>query len=305
MKLKVLACTVAILCFLSSSIINANAVPAGNVSLEGAGVVVYLEFPEEAHPTETLTLNLTITAQTGLKLQNFTLVIEVLIDTGWQQVYREQVLSLNMVQNGVLERTVWFTLPQNAHEALRCDVYVVTDKAPGLPPNYIFYITSVRTMTYNDLLVNYSRLLADYELQLNRYNALSLKYDGLDSTYNSLNNEYNSLLNQHKSLQATFQSLNSSYLAQEATLDASEDNYDSLEANYKALNQTYYAIMDDSDSLRNAVDKRDNELVNTRYLMYVLIVVAVALLALVVYLKKGKSDPYVVFRKETVALKPT
>ncbi len=192
MKPKVIACTVVILCLLSSSILNTNAQPAGNVSLEGAGVVMYLEFPKEAHPTETLTINLTITAQTGLKLQNFTLVIEVLVDTGWQQVYKEQVLSLSMVQNGVLERSVWFTLPQNSHEALRCNVYVGTDKAPGLPPNYIFYITDVRTMTYNDLLLNYSRLLADYELQLDRYNALSLKYDGLDSTYNSLNNDYNS-----------------------------------------------------------------------------------------------------------------
>ncbi len=192
MKLKVLACTVAILCFLSSAIINTNAVSGGNVSLEGAGIILYLEFPEEAHPTETLTLNLTITAQTGLKLQNFTLVIEVLIDTGWQQVYKEQILSLSMIQNGTLERSVWFTLPQNAHEALRCNVYVVTDKAPGLPPNYTFYITSVRTMTYSDLLVNYTRLLADYESQLDRYNALSLKYDELDSTHNSLNNDYNS-----------------------------------------------------------------------------------------------------------------
>ncbi len=111
------------------------------------------------------------------------------------------------------------------------------------------------------------------------------------------------LLNQHKSLQATFQSLNSSYLAQEVTLDASEDDYDSLEANYTALKQTYDALKVDSNSLRTAIDKRDNELIMSRYSMYVLIVVVVALLALVVYLKKGKSDPYVIFRKETVALK--
>jgi hypothetical protein len=43
--------------------------PVGNVSFQGAGVVIDLgEFPEEAHPAEAIVLNLTITAQTGLKL---------------------------------------------------------------------------------------------------------------------------------------------------------------------------------------------------------------------------------------------
>ena len=290
MKLKIIICLVAILCFLFCSVHRTGASPTNSVSWEGAGVVIYFEFPEEAHPTDSITLNLTTTAQVGLKLQNFTFLIEVLVNESWQQVYKEQVLQLNMVQNDSFTRQVWFTLPQNAHEALYCYMYVQTDKAPGLPPTYVFYATHVRTVTYDELLT-------DYETLLDSYTALSTQYDGLNSTYNSLLNQYNSL-------QATFESLNSSYFTQKATYDELKTNYDSLEANYKTLNQTYYALKAENDSLSNTVDTKETELTTTRNIVYALIAVTVALAAVLIYIKKIRSEPYVVLRKETVALKP-
>ena len=297
MRLKVIVCLVTIMCFLSLSINDTSASSVGNISFQGAGVVIDVEFPEETHPTDTITLNLTITATIGLKLQNFTLVIRVLIDTGWQQVYKEQVLSLNMVQWDVLERLIWFTLPQHAHEALQCNMYVQTDKAPGLPATYFFYATHVRTMTYDELIGNYSSLLTDYGTLLDSYNTLSTQYNGLNSTYNSLLNEYNSL-------QATFRSLNSSYFTQKAAYDTLRTGYDSLEASYHTLNQTYYALVAESDSLRNTADTRDTELTTTKNIAYALIAITVILAALIIYSKKKKTEPYIVLRKETVAVKP-
>ena len=298
MGFKVLVCLVAVLGFLFGSINEASASAVGNVSFRGAGVVIDMEFPEEAHPTDTVTLNVTITALLALKLQNFTLVIKVLVDTGWQQVYKEQMLSLSMDPGEVLVRLVWFTLPKEAHEVLYCEMYVLTDKAPSLPATYIFNATHVRTVTYDELLANYSSLLTDYETLLGSYNALLAQYRGLNSTYNSLLIQYNSL-------QATFESLNSSFFTQKAAYDTLRTDHDSLEASYKTLNQTYYALTTENDSLKNTVGTRETELTMTRNGVYVLVVVTVALAALIIYNKKKKSEPYVVLRKETVTLKPT
>ncbi|HML04073.1 MAG TPA: hypothetical protein VK487_11975 [Candidatus Bathyarchaeia archaeon] len=269
-----------------------------NVSFQGAGVIVNLQFPEEANPTDTITLNLTITAQVGLNLQNFTFIIRVFVGTGWQQIYDEQVLSLSMPQSNVLSRLIWFTLPQNANDSLKCYMYVLTDHASGLPSIYNFNATTVRTMTYDQLLANYSSLLTNYDTLLGSYNALSTRYAGLNSTYTSLLNKYNSL-------QATFESLNASYSTQKTTYNALKANYDSLNASYRMLNQSYCTLKGENNSLSSTAGAQDTELTMTKDIMYALAVVTVTLAALVAYNKKKKSEPYVILRKETVALKPT
>lgn len=296
MRLKFIGCLFAIMCFMSLLIYDTRASTVTAASFQAVGVAINIEFPEEAHPTDTITLNLSITALTGLHLQNFTLVIKVLVDTGWQQAYKEQVLALSMVQDDVLVRLVWFTLPLKAHESLYCDMYVQTDKTSGFPATYTFYATRIRSMTYDELLANYSSLLIDYETLLASYNNLSAQYRGLNSTYRLLLNQYNSL-------QAAFESLNSTYFTQKASLDTLRANYDSLQASYKMLNQTYHSLEDENDKVTNTVGSQQTELTMTRYAVYALIVVAVTLAALVVYFKKKRSEPYVVLRKETVTLK--
>jgi hypothetical protein len=290
MRFKAIVCLLAILCVLSGSVHETGASPVSNVTFGGPGITIELKFPEEAHPTETITHNLTLTALTSLVLQNFTLVIKVLVNMSWQQVYKEQVFLRSMEQSEALISEGKFTLPQNAHETLYCNMHVLTDRVSE-PLTCTFYTTNVRTMTYNELLANYSSLLTDYETLLGSYNNLSTRYGGLNSTYNLL-------LNQHSSLLATFASLNSSYFIQKAVYDALRTSYDSLDASYKTLNQTYYAM-------RNTIDTPEAELTTTRYITYALIAVTVALVALVIYLKKKKDEPYVVLRKETVALNPT
>lgn len=301
MKHKVGACLAIILCFLVASIIGAYASPVDNISLRGAGVIVDLEYPEEAHPTETITINVTITALLALKLQNFTLIIRVLLNATWQQVYKEQVLQLNMDPNEVLTRLVWFTLPSTASESLCYDMYVLTDKAPGLPANYVFYATHVRAMTYNELLETYYELFANYSSLLNLYHNLTVQYDGLNTTYNLL-------LNQYISLQATYEALSSSYYTQKASYDTLKTDYQLLEADYRTLNQTYYALRADlgteNDSLKNTVSAQNTQLDITRNVAYALLAVTLILTAFIIYNKKKKSEPYVVLRKETVTLKP-
>ncbi len=273
MKARGIVCLVAIMFSLSLPIPKASALSVGNTSFRGAGVILDLDFPKEAHPADSITLNLTITALTGLKVQNFTLLIEVFVDTGWQQTYREQVLSLSMVQNDTLKKMVWFTLPLDSQEALRCYMYVQTDKAPGLPQTYIFYTTYVRTKTYDELLANYTELRADYV-------ALDAQYKELNSTHNSFVANYSRLLTEH------------------ANYTALKTSYETLETDFRALNQSYYSLMEEKE-FRNTVA----DLAVTKTILYVLVVIVLALVALIIY-RKISSKPYVILRKETVSMKP-
>jgi hypothetical protein len=305
MRAQAIVSLLVILSFLSGLILEAGALSVSNVSFRGAGVAIDLEFPEEAHPIETITHNLTITALTSLVLENFTLVMEVLVNMSWQQVYKEQIFSLSMQQNEGLIRRMMFTLPQNAHETLYCYMYVLTDKASSEPSTNTFYTTHVRTMTYNELLSGYDELLANYSSLRANWETLLGSYNTLSIQYGTLNSTYTSLLNQYNSLQATFESLNSSYFSQKANYDALKASYDSLEASYKTLNQTYHALKAENDDLGNTISAPDTELTMTRNLVYAFIAVTVALVALVIYIKKKKPEPYIVIRKETVALEPT
>jgi hypothetical protein len=305
MRIKAIVSLVIIMGFLFVRIHEAGALSVSDVSFRGAGVTVDLAFPEEAHPTETITHNLTITAYTPLLLQNFTLIINVLVDVTWQQVYKEQIFSESMLQNEDLTRRMMFTLPQNAHERLSCFIYVLTDKSAGDPSTYTFYSTYVRIITYNKLLIEYNELLANYTSLRADYETLLASYNTLSTQYGTLNSTYTSLLNQYNSLQATYSSLNSTFFSQKANYNALKASYDSLEENYKTLNQTYSLLKAETSNPGSTVAALNTELTTTRNLMYALLVVTVALVALIIYFKKKKPEPYIVVRKETVALKPT
>jgi tetrahydromethanopterin S-methyltransferase subunit B len=81
-------------------------------------------------------------------------------------------------------------------------------------------------------------------------------------------------------------------------------DYDSLETTYNSLNQTYTLLQTEVNNLHQRENVLTAELNNTRNAMYVFIASTIALIALIFYIKKKKPEPYIVLRKETVALKP-
>jgi len=127
MRIKSSVCVFATLLFLFEQICGSGASSTNDFSFHGAGVIIDFTFPEEAPPTESITHNLTITAQTSLTLENFTIIIDVLVNASWQQVYMEQVLFRDMLQNENLTSYSRFTLPQNAHGKLHCFMHVHTN----------------------------------------------------------------------------------------------------------------------------------------------------------------------------------
>ncbi len=278
---KVTVCTIAMLCLLAGSIIETEASSVGEVSFEGMGVDINLKFPEEAKPAESVSFNLTITATLSLKMNNFTLLIQALTSTGWVDVYREQMFpGSTLTPTTPYVRHIQFTIPQNSHGPLYCTMYALTDKVPSYPETNIFNATYIRETSYDEQLAEYSSLLTDYGKLLDSYDALSVQYGLLNTT--------------HGSLQYSFQSLNSSYFAQKSSYDSLKAGYDSLETEFKTLNQTYLLLKAKDESLGN----RDSELAITRVVMYALFAAAVTLVALVVYVKKMKSEPYIVVQKK-------
>jgi hypothetical protein len=304
MRIKSSVCLFATLFFLFGQIFGSSASSTNNFSFQGAGVIIDLKFPEEAHPTESITHNLTITAKTSLTLENFTIIIKVLVNSSWQQVYMEQVLFRDMLQNENLTSYTRFTLPQDAHGKLRCFMYVLTDKTADLS-SYTFYTTQVRTLTYNELLIEYEELLANYSDFLIEYETLLESYNGLTVTYDTLNSTYNSLLNEYNALQSNYNSLNSTYHSVQATYDSLLSTYYSLEANFNSLNQTCTTLENEINNLRQKTGASKIEIINTRNLTYLFVGATIALIILIIYLKKKKPEPYVIIRKETVAVKPT
>jgi len=307
MQTKSSVCVFATLLFLFGQMpaCGSGVCSINDFSFHGAGVIIDLTFPEEAHPTESITHNFTVTAKTSLTLKNFTITIKVLVNSSWQQVYMERSGPAVMSQNDVLSRQLRFEeLDPKAHGKLHCFMQVHTNITAD-PLSYTFYTTHVRRLTYDELLIEYDDLLATYNETLAEYETLLESYSELTATYDTMNSTYNSLLDEYNALQSNYKSLNSTYHSLEATYNSLLSSYYSLEANFNSLNQTFTTLENEINNLRQKTDASKIEIVNTRNLTYLFIGTTIALIILIIYLKKKEPEPYVVIRKETVAVKPT
>jgi hypothetical protein len=290
MRIKSSVCVFLMLLFLFGQNCGLGASSTNSFSFQGAGVDIELIFPEEAHPIESITHNLTITANTALTLENFTIIIRVLVNSSWQQVSTDARTGRDIVKDEKLPINLKFTLPHNADEKLYCFIHVLTDKTSD-PLSYTFYTTHVRKYTYSELMSEYNELLTNYSDRLTEFGTLLESYNDLAATYGVLNSTYNSLLKQYTTSQSNYNSLLSSHYL--------------LEANYNSLNQTCKTLENEIDDLHQKTDSSKIEIINTRNLTYLFVGITIALIALIIYIKKKKPEPYVVIRKETVAVKPT
>ena len=307
------------------------------VTFHGNGVTINLEFPEEAHPNATLTHNVTLTAHTDLSLQYFELFIYAPINTTWQEV-KNRTITWDFLENETLTSRIEFQLPQNTNGTLYCEMTAQTDQNLDYL-YYSFYTTRVSELTfsemrnlynemlvnytilqadyellldeYNDLLDNYSSLLADYTALLSEHNELLTKYDAQVANYESLLGSYNKLsgdhqnlnsdyqfkLNQFNALQVSYDSLNSTHFGLQA-------NYTTLEVGYNELNQTCTELKTDLNDLQQDITFSENALNNDRIIMFMFVVAVAILIALIIYIKRKDVEPYLVIRKETVAINP-
>ena len=337
MRAKNAVILLSMLVLLSGLVQNLEALSIEDVSMTGEGVTINLTFPTEAHPLDSITHNLTITANTGLTM-DFTISISAPVDSSWQEVKRQTLTGYDIPENGNFTSNLEFILPREANGTLYCFLNVSTN----VNNKYLLttlYTTHVSELTfsemqslYNEMLANYTTLQADYETLLNEYNGLLANYSGLSADYAALQSErdelfskynsqvaayasllddfntlsedhktlnfnYQSKLNEYNALQANFNSLNSSYYSLQA-------NYTSLQAVYKELNETCTELEAELNDLKQDIMDSNNALNTDRIVMFIFLVAVACLIAFIIYIKRKEREPYVVIRKKTVAVEP-
>jgi hypothetical protein len=246
---------------------------SGTVSFTYGYIWGVLEFPEEVHPSATVTCNLTLGAYLDVTINNFTLGISGLVGQSWQLLHAEHILSRHLAQGENFSTSVLAVLPKNTSASLHYTVEASTDKGFG---ETAFYATYVRSSTYGELSNAYD------ELQ-NNYSQLQQNYSQLFGSYVNLNLTLQSLTSQYNSLQTACYSLNSSYA--------------SLNINYSSLNSDYNSLQQNYEYIKEKYDSSLAELGIIRNLMFGFGIATVILAATTLYFRK--KAPYIVVRKET------
>ena len=304
-------------------------------TLRADGVTIAIIFPEEAHPLDTITHNVTITAHTALTLQAFTLFIYAPVNSSLQEI-KNRTLTWDFTENENLTTRIEFQLPKNANGTLNCVMTFQTSQVTSYS-SQIFYTTRVSQLTfsemqnlYNQMLAKYTRQETDYQTLLNNYNGLLANYNSslanytnLLSQYNDLQTRYNSQVTTYESLLSANNRLSQDYTALDAnyrtrlneltasqsdyellnnTRNSLQTSYNMLQNIYNALSQTHNDLLAERDNLLRELNSSEGEAGTNRLIAFIFLLTIAALMALVFYLKRKKLDPYIVIRKETVTV---
>jgi hypothetical protein len=329
MRAKKMVYFFSVLLLFSGLMCSVDALSDTTMSFRGGGVTIDLTYPKEAYPNTNITHYITITSSTTVTLKNFTVVIKALVNSSWQEILNGMNvygIPPQLPQNYNLT----LSLPQEANGMLQCFIFVNTSSIDDLSTTV--YTTLVSKPTFSEIQGMYDALLESYELLNANYTALNetftnlsaqydtlleqnkdliADYDSLEATYasllaqynklsgdyNTLDSNYRSQLNKYNALQADYDSLNSTHYSLQA-------NYTTLQAVYDELNQTYTDLLTELNDLQQRNTRSESDLNTDRIVMFIFIVTVACLIAFIVYLKRKKEEPYVVIRKETVAMKP-
>lgn len=165
--------------------------------------------------------------------------------------------------------------------------------------------------TYFSLLANYNSLNSTYTSLLAQNSALQTSYDTLTSTYNTILADRDAINNQKEILQLNYGNLTSNYGKLQGLYGALELNYTTLISNQTdletALNRLNQTLTDREAELaqkESAQSQLESGLTYDKIVMVIFLAAVVGLIALIVYIKKKEPEPYMVIRKETVAVKP-
>jgi hypothetical protein len=330
------ACLLAWLILFGAFIYGVKALPNPTATFQGGGLKIDLEYPEEAHPNTTITQDVAITATTDIT----SLYIEVSVygyNNSMLQLlaYAPIPWSYTLHENQSLPTTeIPIQLPELANGTLSCIIIVQTSQtAESL--SYSFYTTHVSNVTFSEmqtLYQNYTQLQNDYESLLSQYDTLLMDYnsslanytallsqrDDLQSQYDNEVAAFNAQLNSNSKLSQDYSTLNTNYktvLNKLATSQADfevlnntknslQTTYNNLQIIYNTLNQTNNNLQAEISDLENTITAKENEVGSSRIFVFVALMAVVGVITLIIYLRRKQTEPYVIIRKETVALKP-
>jgi prefoldin subunit 5 len=233
------------------------------VAFDFMGIYGYLTFPEECHPNETLTHELTLAAEPdGIHVNDFR--ISVSCNTSSEEVilYSETTIqNEDIPEDWSLNKSITLTIPSDAYGKLHCVIEASTYKRFATCDSALrLYTTQVRTMTYEKLLEAYSQLLNQYNVTVEELNHWLAEYQELNNTYNELLADYNSLKSAYQSLEASYNSLNSSYNSLRNEYSSLQVDYNSLLNAFNLLNSTYVDLFSNYTGLVSDFELLQDEL---------------------------------------------
>jgi hypothetical protein len=325
-----------VLLLFSAFMCTVGALPETTITFRGGGVTIEMTFPEEAHPGESIWHNATLKADAALTLYNLTLVINAPVNSIWQEATSWSLSNRVLSENAVLTEEMNFQLPSNVNGTLQCFIFVNTTQSTDYLSTILF-TTHVSELTfsemqslynemlanytmlqenyttllsdYDSLLANYSSLFANYTALLSQYNALSSNYNDKVATYQILFDNYNTLSGEYDVLDSNYRSKINEFDALQlecndlnSTHNSLQANYTTLQTDYNTLNQTYTGLQGDYNRLQGSFNSSQNDVNNDKIVMLIFVIALVSLIAFIIYLKRGKEEPYVVIRKETVSM---
>jgi hypothetical protein len=220
------------------------------------------------------------------------------------------------------------------YTTLQANYTALLNDYDGLLANYssLFADYTALLSLYYETLANYTALQTDYATLLNDHNGLLANYTSLFANYTALLSEHNQLITNYNTLQGDYATLSNSasqrenkyttdYNSLNALYTSQRNNYDTLQSEYDSLNSTFYGIQTNYGSLQavydalnktyielqrefaNLQERSESALNSDQIVMFIFVITLVALVAFIIYLKRGKEEPYVVIRKETVNMK--
>ena len=294
--------------------------PTTTVTFSSDGVTVEVTFPEEAHPTDDITHNVTITAHTDLALESFALFIYAPVNSSLLEI-KNRTFTWDFLENENLTSRIEFQLPENTNGTLYCVMNFKTDQAPRDSSN-LFFTTRVSELTFSEmqtlynnyetLLANFNDLSNNYTISVEALNLLTTQHAELQKKYNSEIAAYNSLLNSKDQISQEYNNLNANYKAKLTELSASQSDYETLNTTKNNLQTSYTTLQNVYNNLNqkysnllaqlSTLQEEANELPISRTLLFIALMAVAGLVALIVYLKRKKPEPYMVIRKETVTV---
>ena len=321
---KVYLLIVLVLCLTLIAQVCASSNPT--VSFRGGGVTIDLTYPEEDKPNKTITHDVTITANTNLTSINIDVLIYAPVNSTLLLIKTQQFSWGTLHENNSLPVSeIPIILTEQVNGTLFCIITVQTDQTTD-PLSYSFYTTRVSVTTFSELQTlynNYTTLLSEFnDLSLNynssveALNLLTTQHAELQTKYNNQVAAYNSMLSSNDQLSQEYNNLNANYKAKLTELSASQSDYEKLNTTknnlqtsyttlqnvYNTLNQTYNDLRIELDNLQDDLKSSDSNLSISQAFMFIALMAIAGLVALIVYLKRKKPEPYVVIRKETVTV---
>jgi hypothetical protein len=306
----------------STLIVQVWASPNPTLTLQGGGITIDLTYPEDAHPEENIWHNATITANTAVTLNNLTMVIQAPVNSTWQTVFTgKDERNIFMQENSSFQWSMGpLLLPPNVNGTVQCFIFLKTSSVDNISTT--IYTTHVSELTFSEmqtlynnyetLLANFNDLSNNYTISVEALNLLTTQHAELQKKYNSEIAAYHTLLNSKDQISQEYNNLNANYKAKLTELSASQSDYETLNTTKNNLQTSYTTLQNVYNNLNqkysnllaqlSTLQEEANELPISRTLLFIALMAVAGLVALIVYLKRKKPEPYMVIRKETVTV---